>query len=116
MVRGLWIEGEEMPDLPVIAAGGFSVFDEVAIDARFGILFDSAKVHRFLGGFWYAHRFSFEVVGIRSRSRRCWDGSPKVLATRLKNAKRAAMCVASAICNWLQPTLLRCCMSSGVTL
>src|ERR1700684_611645 len=88
VVRSLGIEGEEMPDLPVNATGGFRVFNEVSVDARFGIFFDSAEVHRFLCDFYCAHRFSFEFVGA-SRSRRCCDGSPKVLATRLKNAKRA---------------------------
>src|SRR5579871_325197 len=116
VVCGLGIEGQEMPDLPVVATGGLRVFNEVTVDAGLGVFFDSAKIHRFLCDFQCAHRFSFEFVGAGSRSRRCCDGSPKVLATRLKNAKRAVMCVASAICNWFQPTSLSRLMSSAVTL
>src|ERR1700722_9179041 len=114
VMRGLGIEGEKVPDLPIITARGFGVFYEVAVDARFGVLFDFAKVHRFLCGFQSAHLCSFKSVESELRSRRCCDGRPKVLATRLKNAKRAVMCVVSAICNWFQPAWLSWWMSSGV--
>jgi hypothetical protein len=43
VVRGLGIKGEEVPDLPVVAAGGLCVLDEVAVDAGLGVVFDSAK-------------------------------------------------------------------------
>ena len=37
VMGGFRIEGEEMPDLPVVGPGDFRIFDEVAVDAGLGL-------------------------------------------------------------------------------
>src|SRR5271154_6656686 len=97
---GFRIEGEEMPDLPIIGPGGLRIFDEVAVDAGLWALFNSAKKYWRLFSFQYIHALSLVWTRLGPRSRRCWEGSPKALATRLKQANSAVMWTASAISCW----------------